>query len=124
MGARNVSGNSTSAGGGLPPGQKARLASLVSYQEGSVVSRTLLEDKAGTVTLFAFDAGQGLSEHTAPYDALLQLVEGQAEVTVAGNESRLEAGDAILLPAGKLHAVRASTRFKMLLTMIRSGRKA
>ena len=88
------------------------------------MSRTLLEDKAGTVTLFAFDAGQGLSEHTAPYDALLQLLEGQAEVTVAGNESRLEAGDAILLPAGKLHAVRASTRFKMLLTMIRSGRKA
>ena len=88
------------------------------------MSRTLLEDKAGTVTLFAFDAGQGLSEHTAPYDALLQLLEGQAEVTVAGNESRLEAGDAILLPAGKPHAVRASTRFKMLLTMIRSGRKA
>ena len=88
------------------------------------MSRTLLEDKAGTVTLFAFDAGQGLSEHTAPYDALLHLLEGQAEVTVAGNESRLEAGDAILLPAGKPHAVRASTRFKMLLTMIRSGRKA
>ena len=108
----------------MPPGQKVRLASLVSYQEGSVVSRTLLEDKAGTVTLFAFDAGQGLSEHTAPYDALLQLLEGQAEVTVAGNESRLEAGDVILLPAGQPHTVRASTRFKMLLTMIRSGRKA
>jgi len=71
----------------VPPGQKVRLASLVSYQEGSVVSRTLLEDKAGTVTLFAFDAGQGLSEHTAPYDALLQLLEGQAEVTVAGTRA-------------------------------------
>ena len=116
--------SSKGTGGGLPPGRKAHLASLVSYQEDSVVSRTLLEDKAGTVTLFAFDAGQGLSEHTAPYDALLQLLEGEAEVTVAGNESHLEAGEAILLPAGKPHAVRASARFKMLLTMIRSARKA
>ena len=112
------------AGGGLPPGKKARLGSLVTYQDGAVVSRTLIEDKAGTVTLFAFDADQGLSEHTAPYDALLHLLEGEAIVTVAGAESHLEAGEAILLPAGKPHAIRASKRFKMLLTMVRSSRKS
>jgi quercetin dioxygenase-like cupin family protein len=115
---------SNGAGGGLPPAKKAHLGSLVTYQDGSVVSRTLIEDKAGTVTLFAFDAGQALSEHTAPYDALLHLLEGEAIVTVAGTESRLEAGEAILLPAGKPHAVRASRRFKMLLTMVRSSGKS
>lgn len=114
----------TGAGGGLPPGQKVGLASLVAYQEGSVVSRTLVDDRAGTVTLFAFDAGQGLSEHTAPYDALLQVLDGEALVTVAGHESRVAAGEAILLPAGKPHAIRATHRFKMLLTMIRSRSKS
>lgn len=108
----------------LTPGEKADLASLVAYQPGSIVSRTLVEDKAGTVTLFAFDEGQGLSEHTAPYDALLQLLEGAAEVAIAGKRSPLEAGEIIVLPAGKPHAVRASTRIKMLLTMIRSDRTA
>ena len=110
--------------GGPAPGQKANLVSLVSYQEGSVVSRTLLDDKAGTVTLFAFDEGEGLSEHTAPYDALLHLLEGEAEVTIAGKTSHLEQGEAIVLPAGRPHAVRAPRRFKMLLTMIRSERTA
>lgn len=105
---------------GLTPGQKGKVASLVSYQPGSVVSRTLVSDRAGTVTLFAFDEGEGLSEHTAPYDALLHLLEGEAEVTISGKTSRLEGGEAIVLPAGKPHAVRASKRFKMLLTMIRS----
>lgn len=114
----------THAQGGLAPGQKANLASLVSYQEGSVVSRTLLDDEAGTVTLFAFDEGEGLSEHTAPYDALLHLLEGEADVTIAGKTSHLEPGEAIVLPAGKPHAVRASRRFKMLLIMIRSERMA
>ena len=106
---------------GLPEAQKVELASLVAYQEGSVVSRTLVEDRAGTVTLFAFDEGQGLSEHTAPYSALLHVLDGEALVTVAGNESRVAAGEAILLPAGKPHAVRAPVRFKMLLTMVRSA---
>jgi quercetin dioxygenase-like cupin family protein len=105
---------------GLVPGQKANIASLVSYQAGSVVSRTIIHDRAGTVTLFAFDQGEGLSEHTAPYDALLHLLEGEAEVTVSGTMSRLEQGEAIILPAGKCHAVKASKRFKMLLTMIKS----
>jgi len=105
---------------GLIPGQKGVVISLVSYQPGSVVSRTIIGDKAGTVTLFAFDGGEGLSEHTAPYDALLHLLEGEAEVTISGKMSRLEQGEAIVLPARKPHAVRASKRFKMLLTMIRS----
>jgi len=109
---------------GLTPGQKAEIASLVVYQDGSVVSRTLIDDKAGTVTLFAFDEGEGLSEHTAPYDALLHLLEGEADVTIAGKTSHLEPGEAIVLPAGKPHAVRASRRFKMLLIMIRSERMA
>ncbi len=108
------------ATGGLTPGQKGAVVSLVSYQPRSVVSRTIISDRAGTVTLFAFDQGEGLSEHTAPYDALLHLLEGEAEITISGKKSRLERGDAIILPAGKPHAVRASKRFKMLLTMIRS----
>lgn len=106
--------------GGLAQGLKTSLVSLVSYQPGSVVSRTLIDRKAGTVTLFAFDENEGLSEHTAPFDALLHLLEGEAEVTIAGNKSHLEVGEVILLPAGSPHVVRASKRFKMLLTMIRS----
>jgi quercetin dioxygenase-like cupin family protein len=105
---------------GLSPGQKVELAPLVSYQEGSVVSRALIDHRAGTVTLFAFGEGEGLSEHTAPYEALLHVLEGEAEVTIAGNANRLGAGEVVILPAGKPHAVRASKRFKMLLTMIRS----
>ena len=104
----------------LPAGQKSDVASLVSYQPESVVSRMILNNKAGSVTLFAFDEGEGLSEHTAPYDALLHLIEGEAEITISGKKNNLEAGEAIVLPAGKPHSVRATTSFKMLLTMIRS----
>jgi quercetin dioxygenase-like cupin family protein len=104
----------------LAPGQKAILASLVSYQAGSVVSRTIMHYKAGTVTLFAFDETEGLSEHTAPYDALLHLLEGEAEVTVAGNGNLMQQGEAIILPAGKPHAVQAVRKCKILLTMIRT----
>jgi len=96
------------------------LPSLVNYQEGSVVSRVILKRDKGNVTIFAFDEGQGLSEHTSPFDALLQDVEGEAEVTVAGKPIVLKAGDVVLLPAEKPHAVKANTRFKMVLTMIRS----
>jgi quercetin dioxygenase-like cupin family protein len=110
----------TSEAGELVPGQKAILASLVSFQTGSVVSRTIIKDKAGNVTLFAFDEGEGLSEHTAPYDALLHLLEGEAEVTIAGNRNLMEQGEAIILPAGKPHAVQALRKCKILLTMIRS----
>lgn len=96
------------------------LLGLVNYQEGSVVSRVVLKREKGNVTIFAFDEGQGLSEHTSPFDALVQAIEGDAEVTVAGKPVGLKAGDVVLLPAEKPHAVRATTPFKMVLTMIRS----
>jgi quercetin dioxygenase-like cupin family protein len=97
-----------------------RLIDLVNYQEGAVVSRTLVNRSTGTVTLFAFDEGQGLSEHTAPFDALAHLLEGEAEIVVAGHSLLTKAGDAVLLPANQPHSLKALTRFKMLLTMIRS----
>lgn len=96
------------------------LADLVSYQDGAVVSRTLINQKTGTVTLFAFDAGQELSEHTAPYDALVQVIDGEARITISGRPFDLRAGDLIIMPANQPHAVSAMTKFKMLLTMIRS----
>jgi len=96
------------------------LAELVGYQEGAVVSRQITKADAGNVTLFAFDVGQELSEHTAPYDALVHLLEGQAEVRLGGHPSVLQAGDAIIMPANVPHALKALTRFKMLLTMIRA----
>jgi quercetin dioxygenase-like cupin family protein len=100
--------------------QPVSLIKQVSYQEGAVVSRTLIDKEAGTVTLFAFDVGQGLSEHTAPYDALVYLREGAVEVCVDGDFSRLQEGDAVLLPANRPHALKAVERFKMILTMIHS----
>jgi len=105
---------------GLIPGQKEILSLLVAYQEGSVVSRTIINKREGTVTIFAFDEGEGLSEHTAPYDALLHILEGRAEITISGKTSSVEQGEAIILPAGKPHVVRALSRFKMLLTMVRT----
>jgi quercetin dioxygenase-like cupin family protein len=103
-----------------PKSQILNLAEMVSYQEGSVVSRQITKADAGNVTLFAFDTGQELSEHTAPFDALVHVLEGEAEVRVSGKPHQLKAGDAILMPANEPHAVRAGTKFKMLLTMIRA----
>ena len=100
--------------------QALPLLDLVNYQEGSIVSRVILKREKGNVTIFAFDEGQGLSEHTAPFDALVQALEGEAEVTVAGNPLTVKASEAVLLPAEQPHAVKATTRFKMILTMIRS----
>lgn len=100
--------------------QKSSLLDMVSYQDGAVVSRTLIDRKTGTVTLFAFGEGQGLSEHTAPFDALVQVLDGEAEITIAGNPHHLDAGEIIVLPAGVPHALKAARRFKMMLTMIRS----
>jgi len=100
--------------------QVLRTVELVGYQEGAVVSRTLINQKTGTVTLFAFDAGQELSEHTAPYDALVQVLDGETEISIAGQPFLLKAGDAIIMPANDPHAVKAMTKFKMMLTMIRS----
>jgi quercetin dioxygenase-like cupin family protein len=100
--------------------QVVRLADLVAYQDGSVVSRQVLKRDAGNVTVFAFAAGQCLSEHTAAFDALVQVLDGAATVSIAGRPYRLEAGDSILLPANRPHALEAVTPFKMALTMIRS----
>jgi len=104
--------------------EKLELGRLVEYQEGSVVSRTVLKKETGNVTLFAFDAGQGLSEHTAPFDALVQILDGEAEVRVASEVSRLASGEAAILPANVPHALTAVRRFKMQLTMIRDPKTA
>lgn len=98
----------------------SRVVDLVSYQEGAVVSRVVVKRDTGNVTLFAFDAGQELSEHTAPFDALVQVLEGEAAITIAGRPHRVRTGEMILMPAQQPHSVNAVSRFKMLLTMIRS----
>ena len=106
--------------GEMPNREVVRLLGLVNYQEGSVVSRTIVKRATGTLTLFAFDEGQGLSEHTAAFDALALLLEGEAEITVSGKPLRTSAGEAVLMPANQPHSLKALSRFKMLLTMIRS----
>jgi quercetin dioxygenase-like cupin family protein len=93
---------------------------FITYQEGSVVSRTLIDKKVGTITLFAFGEGEGLSEHTAPFDAFIQIIDGSAEITVAGVSHVVQAGRMIILPANQPHALKALERFKMLLVMIRA----
>lgn len=103
-----------------PKAEILNLAELVSYQTGSVVSRQITKADAGNVTLFAFDAGQELSEHTAPFDALVHVVEGEAEILISGKSFPLKAGEAIIMPADEPHAVKATKEFKMLLTMIRT----
>jgi quercetin dioxygenase-like cupin family protein len=100
--------------------QALKLVDLVDYQEGSVVSRTIIDRKAGTVTLFAFDEGQGLSEHTAPFNALVYLVDGNADVTISGSIHHLKEGEMIIIPANKPHVLKAVKKFKMLLIMISS----
>lgn len=101
-------------------GQAKTLSDLINYQEGSVVSRTIIDKAAGTVTLFAFDQGQGLSEHTAPFDAIVYIIEGEADVVISGKSLRLVGGEMTIMPGGKPHALSAATKFKMLLIMIRS----
>ena len=100
--------------------ETGRLADMVDYQEGSVVSRTIIKKKTGTVTVFAFDEGQGLSEHTAPFDALVHVVDGESEVTVSGEAFTVKSGEFAILPANEPHSLQALVRFKMVLTMIRS----
>ena len=97
-----------------------QLNGMVSYQNQAVVSREIIKKDTGTATLFAFDEGQGLSEHTAPFDALVQLLEGEAEITISGKPNQLKGGDIIIMPAGKPHSLKALKKFKMLLVMIRS----
>jgi quercetin dioxygenase-like cupin family protein len=100
--------------------QPTLLTDLVDYQDGSVVSREIISRKTGTVTLFAFDKGQGLSEHTAPYDAMVHILDGEAEITIAGRPFQVKEGEMLVMPANKPHALKALRRFKMILTMIRS----
>jgi quercetin dioxygenase-like cupin family protein len=102
------------------PAQVVNLAGSVNYQEGSVVSRTLIDKKTGTVTLFAFAEGQGLSEHTAPFDALVYLLDGEAEITISGKAFHLKEGEMIIMPANQPHALAAIKKFKMMLIMIRT----
>jgi quercetin dioxygenase-like cupin family protein len=104
----------------IPGAQVIHLADMAAYQDGAIVSRQITKADAGNVTLFAFDAGQELSEHTAPFDALVHVLDGEAEVTIAGRAFLVRTGDAIIFPAGQPHAVKAIARFKMLLTMIRA----
>ena len=97
-----------------------QLLNLLQYQDDSIVSRVLLKNKGGTVTLFAFDEGEGLSEHTAPFDALVIVLDGEADIEIAGKSYKLRQGETITLPANRPHAVRAATKFKMMLIMLRA----
>lgn len=103
-----------------PKAQALRLAEMAPYQDDSIVSRQVTKADAGNVTLFAFDAGQELSEHTAPFDALVHVLDGEAEISISKRAFRLGTGEAIIMPAGEPHAVKAVSRFRMLLTMIRT----
>lgn len=97
-----------------------KVEDLIEYQDGSVVSREIIKKDTGTVTIFAFDKGEGLSEHTAPFDAMVQILDGKAEITISGKKNVLEKGDMIIMPANDPHALKALERYKMVLTMIRS----
>jgi quercetin dioxygenase-like cupin family protein len=101
-------------------GEKVGLKGSINYDAGSIVSKEIIASKGGTVTLFAFDKGQGLSEHTAPFDALVYVIDGQVEIRISGKPSILKAGDMIIMPAGKLHALKAVKKFKMMLVMIKA----
>lgn len=107
------------ASGALEPAEIFDLAKLLDYVPGSIVSRTLVKSKAGTVTLFSFDAGQGLSEHSAPYDAMVQVLDGETELTIGGKVVVPKRGETVVMPANIPHAVHSSERSKILLTMIR-----
>ena len=100
--------------------EPVNLAELVEYQEGSIVSRALIDKGAGTVTLFAFDEGQALSEHTTPFDAMVQVLDGEVEITISGRLQCVKEGEIIIMPANEPHALKAASRFKMVLTMIKS----
>ena len=103
-----------------PKAEILQIAEMAAYQDGSVVSRQITKAEAGNVTLFAFDAGQELSEHTAPFDALVHVLDGEADIYIADQLFHLKAGEAIIMPADRPHAVKAPKKFKMLLTMIHS----
>lgn len=101
-------------------GKASNMKDLVTYQDGAIVSKEIIQKPTGTVTLFAFDREQGLSEHTAPFDALVCILDGEAEILISGEPHRLRAGEMIIMPGGKPHALKAVRRFKMMLVMVRS----
>ncbi len=101
-------------------GKVMKVEDLIEYQDGSVVSREIIKKDTGTVTIFAFDKGEGLSEHTAPFDAMVQIIDGKAEIIISGKKNVLEKGDMIIMPANDPHALKALEKYKMVLTMIRS----
>ena len=101
-------------------GQALKLVSLINYEEGSVVSRTIIDKTSGSITLFAFERDQGLSEHTAPFDALVYLLDGEADVTISGKSLRVKQGEMVVMPANQPHALKAIQPFKMMLVMIKS----
>ena len=101
-------------------GRVVKPVDLVSYQKDAVISRTIIDKGTGTLTLFAFDEGQGLSEHTAPFDALVHVIDGEAEVTISGKALKLVEGEMVIMPANQPHALTATKRFKMMLVMIKS----
>ena len=100
--------------------QVSNMKDMVAYQDGSIVSKEIITKPTGTATIFAFDQGQGLSEHTAPFDALVQIVEGEAEIIISGELHHLKEGEIVIIPAGKPHALKALKKFKMMLVMIKS----
>jgi quercetin dioxygenase-like cupin family protein len=120
IGGRNMEAEKDIATRGVPVAEAFRLDELVSYQAGSVVSRQIVKQEKGNVTLFAFDEGQGLSEHTAPFDALVHIIDGEAEITISGKPVRVKSSEMIVMPAKQPHALKAISRFKMVLTMIRA----
>ena len=101
-------------------GKAVNMADLIAYQDASVVSRTIAKKDSGTITVFAFDQGQGLSEHTAPFDALVHVLDGEVEVTISGEPHKVSAGEMIIMPANEPHALSAVERFKMVLVMLKS----
>ena len=103
-----------------PVAEATELAGLVEYQAGAVVSRTIIKKPAGTVTLFAFDQGEGLSEHTTPFDAMVHVLDGEAEISIDGKPHRVKEGEMVIMPANHPHALKAVRRFKMMLVMVRS----
>jgi quercetin dioxygenase-like cupin family protein len=110
----------TSKPNGITAGQVMKAADLVGYQSGAVVSREIVKMPAGNITIFSFDEGQGLSEHKTPFDALVQVLEGEAEVFIEGKPHHIQSGEIILMPANQLHALKALKQFKMILTMMHS----
>ncbi len=115
-----MSNNYTSKAGAVPTATAVDIDSLATYADGSIVSRTMIENDVGTITFFAFDTGQGLSEHTTPFDAFVQITDGEAELTIGGKTLNVSAGQLIIMPANVPHAVKANQKFKMLLTMLRA----